>query len=287
MLFNLRNIYRSLITLYRNFKEQRSVPIKLDIHIVEHCNLNCKGCTHYSSIASPELINPQLLEEDLKKISILEKDIGIIQLLGGEPLLHPKLPEILLIVRKYFKTQKINLITNGLLLNDVNRGSEFFKIIRETHTQVRITKYPIKIDYNNIFQVCKKNKLNFNVFADRSDSGKGWHLSLLDMNGGGCWAYRIKYLRLLSCKSKNCLQLSRGKIFPCSRVAHSYHLNKYFKTKFEITSSDYIEVKNIEKISQLRKLMVYSTPFCNYCVADPIYTKWSRTSKDISEWVRK
>ena len=61
----------------------------LELHVTDHCNLNCKGCSHYAPIADGFYISLEELEEYYNII----KSRGLIffstlRLMGGEPLLH-------------------------------------------------------------------------------------------------------------------------------------------------------------------------------------------------------
>ena len=91
------------------------VPFKIDVHVVEHCNLNCKGCSHYSPVAQKEFLDPKEYEKVLPCLARIEKSIGQIQLLGGEPLLHPQFPKLIRLTRSYLPHTKINVLSNGVL----------------------------------------------------------------------------------------------------------------------------------------------------------------------------
>jgi organic radical activating enzyme len=80
------------------------------------CNLSCAGCISLSDFP----------RNGVEKFEDLEKSINywsqyvvpdIITIFGGEPLLHPKLLQILKIVRINWSTSIIRLITNGYLLD--------------------------------------------------------------------------------------------------------------------------------------------------------------------------
>ena len=84
---------------------------RIEIHIAEHCNLNCKGCTHFSTIADAEFLPVTEFENEIKRISELTNKIGLINILGGEPLLNPDCTKYLKIARKYFPETEINLVS--------------------------------------------------------------------------------------------------------------------------------------------------------------------------------
>ena len=90
---------------------------KIDIHITDHCNLNCKGCTHFSPLSEEFYLNIDNFRTDLARLAALTgAQLGQIFLLGGEPLLHPHLTDFFPIARDLFPNTQIIIITNGILL---------------------------------------------------------------------------------------------------------------------------------------------------------------------------
>ena len=77
--------------------------LDFEVHLADHCNLNCKGCFHFCPIADEKYPSVQSLENDFKRIyELANGKIGRIYLLGGEPLLHPELIKIINVAGKYF-----------------------------------------------------------------------------------------------------------------------------------------------------------------------------------------
>ena len=74
-----------------------------EVHITEHCNLNCKGCYHFSPLAKEEYLDINEFERDLRRIYELCGDnVERITLLGGEPLLHPDINRFIEVTRKIY-----------------------------------------------------------------------------------------------------------------------------------------------------------------------------------------
>lgn len=112
----------------------------LEIHIVDHCNLDCIGCSHESPLVPNWFESPNKLKRDL---SLLWNwyQAPLIKLLGGEPLLHPKISEIISIV-KMMTQSRVRVVTNGILLK-----KQFKRLygIDEIHISV----YPNTIIHSN------------------------------------------------------------------------------------------------------------------------------------------
>ncbi len=91
----------------------RLFPIVLMLEPLEACNLRCAGCgrvREYQGVMDRRLS----VEEALKAAEIA--GAPVVSLSGGEPLLHPQLPEI---VRGLIEQKRwVYLCTNGLLLRE-------------------------------------------------------------------------------------------------------------------------------------------------------------------------
>ncbi|MDR0723938.1 MAG: 4Fe-4S cluster-binding domain-containing protein, partial [Endomicrobium sp.] len=79
--------------------------LRFEIHVTDHCNLNCKSCSHFSPLAQERYLDLNQFQNDCKRLALLTNGkLEDIIFLGGEPLLHPNLGDIFKIARKYFKT---------------------------------------------------------------------------------------------------------------------------------------------------------------------------------------
>lgn len=141
-----------------NFQLDRITPRanieKIEIHLAEHCNLNCQSCSHFSQLAEPEFANIEVFEKDIKRLSELSNgEVNIIHLMGGEPLLNPNIKRFFEIARKYFDKTEIKLITNGILL--LKQDNSFWQSMKDNKITLAPTKYPIKIDWDKIKEICK------------------------------------------------------------------------------------------------------------------------------------
>jgi MoaA/NifB/PqqE/SkfB family radical SAM enzyme len=88
----------------------------LEVNVVDHCNLRCANCDHFSPVAAPNFLDATELHNDLvalAKVLVIRE----LQLVGGEPLLHPGLLELVEVARSSGLARQITLITNGVLLH--------------------------------------------------------------------------------------------------------------------------------------------------------------------------
>lgn len=87
----------------------------LEAHVVDHCNLTCWGCCSLSPFLPEWTVRPEDLRRDLK---LARRVLAprIFKLVGGEPLLHPRLLECLKITRASGIAPMVSVTTNALLL---------------------------------------------------------------------------------------------------------------------------------------------------------------------------
>ena len=105
----------------------------LEIHVIDSCNLDCVGCSHESPHMPYSPVKTDKLKQCLKELK-KHYHTPLIKLLGGEPLLHPKIDLIIKSVKNVTDT-RLRLVTNGtLLLHRYNLLSQ----VNEIH----ISKYP-------------------------------------------------------------------------------------------------------------------------------------------------
>jgi MoaA/NifB/PqqE/SkfB family radical SAM enzyme len=93
------------------FSRLRYSPFLAQLVIIRRCNLSCSYCSEFDKVSNP--IPTEILQERLWKL----KSLGTfgVSLTGGEPTLHPHLPDLIRTCRKlgFFRT---GMISNGFLL---------------------------------------------------------------------------------------------------------------------------------------------------------------------------
>ncbi|SHE33337.1 radical SAM protein [Schwartzia succinivorans] len=254
---------------------------KLQTHIVEHCNLKCKGCYHFSSLAKEEYLDLKEYERDIKQLSILfEGNIEEILLLGGEPLLHPEVEQFFYITRKFLKKGKIRILTNGLLL--FKMSDAFWESIKITNSELWVTKYPVNFDYDKAVEYANTRGVKLSFFTEEPVRTLGHQP--LDLAG------KRDYINnFLGCyRANNCIDLKHGKVFSCIIPAEIKPFSEYFNTDFEIGPDDYVDIYAVNSAEELLEKMERPMPFCRYCNRDQIdrfgAIPWSQTEYKIEEW---
>ncbi|MDR3056620.1 MAG: glycosyltransferase [Prevotella sp.] len=261
----------------RKAKQQRK-DLYLEIQLVDHCNLQCKSCSHFSPIAEEYYLDIADFENDCKRLADLGSEyIKTVRLMGGEPLLHPSIVQILRLSRIYFNTARIELVTNGILLT--TQSETFWEVCAENKIKINISYYPIKLDINLVIDLSKKYKVDLYYFIHTNR--KMWKMRL-DLSGS-----QDIYKSFIKCdQANNCINLSDGKIYTCPTIPYVKHLNRYFNEHLPVTENDYIDIYRAESMNQILIFLSQAVPFCKYCNQDNIENfDWTISNKRISEWV--
>lgn len=104
-----------------------------EISVTEHCNFTCRSCSHLSPVSRKYSVSPLEVERDLALLAP-HYQVGHVRLLGGEPLLHPRLVDVVEAVRRSNITRSIRVLTNGSLLGRM--VPRFWAAVDEVHLSV-------------------------------------------------------------------------------------------------------------------------------------------------------
>lgn len=265
-----------------------SIPIrkKLDklsfeVHIAEHCNLNCCSCSHFSPLAEAEYLDPEEFRRDAERLAgLFGHECGNIDLMGGEPLLHPEIITFMKIARENFTKGTIKVITNGILLTKMS--ADFWRACHDYNVGVSVTHYPIKLDEEKIRSLAKEYDINFEWFV--SNSVKDFfYLKPIDLSGSG--DYRKNFAGCVW--SNRCIQLSHGRLYTCMFIPYVRHFNKRFSQNIEVTGKDSVDIYE-EGISgdDILQRLTEPVPVCRFCKISDVHgtVKWHVSERKIEEW---
>lgn len=99
-----------------------------EVNVVYHCNLSCRGCSHLSPIVTNHFVEPLQVFNDLAIVAKYYSS-RYIRIIGGEPLLHPDIIQIIDAVYRSGISKRIQVVTNGHLLTKM--GNSFWKKVDE------------------------------------------------------------------------------------------------------------------------------------------------------------
>lgn len=257
--------------------------------VVDHCNLNCAYCDHFSPLAPPAFYDLDQFEKDFSTLSklllsdyILSRYTLTIQLVGGEPYLHPKLLDFADIVFKYIPVEYLHsfiIITNGTLFHKrMDLAEKHREMLRKyMKPGVVISKYPaVDEDFIRKSYAEYMGDPNHQIFLEYRDTFNKVNLDFR------------KQIRPEVC-GDSCMCLRNGKLFKCPIPGNIQFLMNRLGSKYEVLKpEDYLDLTKPITPKELSDFHKDSTRnFCLYCRDRDLNVPWKRSERDPREWLAK
>ncbi len=243
----------------------------LEINAVRHCNLSCRSCSHSSPIAKKENINPFVVGKDLQSLSRFLK-CQVVRILGGEPLLHPSLKELIKEIRHSGISANICLATNGILLKSLS--DEMAPYIDE----IQISLYPLNESLMNEIkkQAGRFANLGINVelkeisfFRESISQNRTEDQSLAQMIYESC----------LTAHGWKCLTVHNGRLYRCPQsLVYAEKTSDY---------SDSINIYDIQCTNDLLRFLENNNACkaCSQCLGS-IGKLFSHEQRKYKDWLK-
>jgi hypothetical protein len=245
----------------------------MELHVTDHCNLNCKGCGHFCPVATPQNAELSQYRSDLHRLRQLFRNIRMIRLMGGEPLLHPDPGAFVIATRAAFPRTRLRVVTNGILLPQASQ--DFWDACRNTDTGIDLTVYPpLRHQVAALQALCDAKGVH--LYARHIISNFHAHANLQgDSN---------EQMAFDLCRRQFfCPFLQAGRLYPCAVPA----LVRYFNTRFnyQIPADPGIDIHapTVTGRAILRRL---NRPIetCRWCSYDFVPFPWATSKRVPEEW---
>lgn len=250
----------------------RNELVYLETHLTDHCNLNCKSCSHFSPISPEKFTDFDAFSRSIRRLKELFANIRIIRLMGGEPLLHPRVNDFLITVRSAFPLSEIHLVTNGILL--ARMTATFWETCAGTGTIVDVTRYPIALDLGPARTAAAAH----GVFLCESTASK-FHNHHMNRKGDSCCTTTFK-----ACSFCPYLDSDSGRVHVCAASALAPIYNEYFNEDLQVSAGDSISIYDDITSRNILKLLNTPISFCRYCTTRKTLFEWDRSSLAREEW---
>ena len=260
-------------------KASRPVLNYVETEIAEFCNLNCRGCCDFSNLAKEKTFYK--LEEfirDYRRLAELFSGVNKIRLMGGEPLLNPRLTDYVKASREIFPKADIRIVSNGLLLPKLS--DESLRIIRENNCKFDISNYP---PTRKMFPQIKERLEAFGVEYDLGFPMNYFFRNILEQpSDDPAPAFN-------NCIFTHCHMLSHGKLSPCSYAHLIGRLNAEYGLDYPET--DCVNIYSDVTGEQIIQRFSHPHEFCRCCGKAIIPIKWQGGVKadeaDKYDWLIK
>jgi sulfatase maturation enzyme AslB (radical SAM superfamily) len=140
-------------------KEGKIHVTHIDFDITFGCNLKCEYCCSGAPFRSG-IESKETLLDSFEKWSHKLCPTKI-RLLGGEPLLHPDLAEIVSAAHRYWSQSLIEIVTNGFLLPRLS--DEVLQVFGKSNVHVFISQHMDTEDYRNALNLSIERLDRFHI----------------------------------------------------------------------------------------------------------------------------
>jgi len=230
----------------------------LEVFITERCTLRCRDCSHLiPEYKEPKDYDINEIINVLKNVLKVVNKISDLIILGGEPLLHKELYQLLEWGgHQQGRIGTLTIISNGSVMPE----EKLLSTMKKTGTRIRLSnygKYSIKL--KEIQDVCKKREITCFINDELwTDMGKIFNHNYTEEG--------LKEI-FTDCPFSYDLLLLKGKIYRCAHVAHLNNLHIIDSCLHDSIDMSEITSDNIsERKRELREYMkVDYLEGCNFC----------------------
>lgn len=257
--------------IFQSFRKE--LTFEFEIPLTAHCNLNCQMCTVFSPVARKEFVSMDSFYRDISRMGELYGSTGVwFRMVGGEPLLHPKLVGMMTLARKKLPNALISITTNGLLAQSM--GEDFYRTASEKNIVMLFSPYP---PIRTGEQIAFMTKRGINAFR----TVPHFHSRKMPLDPNGLQDGAGNFKRC----TYRCNFLLDGKLSRCFYPLTIRHFNRYFKQNLEVSPNDVIDIHN-HTSEEINCFLNHQIDFCKYCKNErPEYFDWKQSQKDLVEWV--
>lgn len=242
-----------------------------EMSIIDFCNLNCKGCNHYSPIFERKYPDVNARIKDVEMIAGLYDDVVEFGLIGGEPLLSPDIEEYVRQTRKLLGKTRIQMVTNGLLIPRMDK--KILECISENNITIAVSQYvPTLKIIDKIRNRLEEYGIDYVLKPARSKEKFYKTLSLKKDS-----IYERK------CISDSCVNICDGKIAKCPSVLYIEELNRQFGTQFP--EEGIYKLSDFSDGHEINAAIEKTIPLCGHCVDYQIDWEPCGSEKKLEDFV--
>ena len=244
----------------------------IETHLTEACNLNCRGCSNFSVFAKPKHKDIGEFEREFTRIAEIEQ-VGMIRLLGGEPLLNERFMEYALVIRRLFPETRVIIVTNGLLLKRLIPHRE---TLRKERIEVTMSNYRIEEQDMELFKSLP--------FTELHEKGRLYNISL-DIDGKQDKEQAFKDCDIAT---NGWYFFQDGWLYPCCIAGTIQDFWDHFGLDLGIeqkASGINIFTHTAEEIEEFLHEPVELCRFCDTKRRLQTYQPFERSKGDIREWI--
>lgn len=246
----------------------------LEYHVADHCNLNCKYCTHYSPLVlQPVYTEYDKFAADLRQLKKHIIDIGVIRILGGEPLLNPELGRFIELTRELYPASIITVVTNGMLLDRLEPG--LIEVMKKNMAFFHISFYPpLKDKVQEIQKYLYEQEIPYTITSMITEFNKTQTMTPQENEDF-----------FYSCFQASCTCLHEGKVAPCYAPFTTKYFNEAFGQELPVNEGVDLYDDGLT-FPVLKAELLIPMQRCSYCISGKA-CDWEIIGKNstLQDWV--
>ena len=245
----------------------------LEMHVAHACNLVCESCSHYSNQGHKGVVSLDEAERWMKSWEgrLAPRNFS---LLGGEPAIHPQLPEFVALAARYFPKSPLRLVTNGFFLH----RHPALPLAMKAHPNARLAlsihhddpAYRAKLE--PVIELLKGRVREHGIRVYLVPSHRNWTRRYKGF-GSEMEPYDDAQPRASweACPARLCVQLFEGKLWKCGPIAYLrlQHERHGLSSKWD----RYLAYEPLEPDCDMETLFAFLSQqdeaCCNMCPAKP------------------
>ena len=247
----------------------------LEANLADGCNLNCRGCLHFSNLYGKDEFPDSA--ELLGTIAEIARHCEIFQfrVLGGEPLLNPDLEEFLRNLRKILPDTDLAVISNGILIPKM--AESLFQAMRDNYIGFNLTLYPPTLNMKErIYATLDGAGVAYGSHEARTDKFE----KFLRRQPGNTDSNSYD-----TCVPRGILTVKGKCLYRCPVEAF---IGRYYERfGIDLKAPDGIDVFQFDgDWKQLvNDLYTKPRPLCKYCSAESELYEWSNGKPQKEDWL--
>lgn len=256
--------------------ERYQVIPRIEVNLIDACNLKCNACTHFSSLYNVDrAYSLEIFKKDLLQVTRVGSILRL-RLLGGEPFLLENLDKYIDAARKITPYADIEVVTNGLLIPEVKE--RILIALKNNDIGVVISPYQPTLKKKNQIVEC----LNRYGILWQFDGTEILQFS----RGLTLQGTHNEEISNKACTSSSCTFLRNGKIYKCplegliNDFYDFYGITKKYEGGTDIYQGE---------VSLYDKLIDYAlrpVEMCKFCAEKPETIPWSvNANPDLNDWL--
>lgn len=246
----------------------------VETNIVDYCNLNCKGCSHFSNLYKKgDMVPFEIYCRDLIQIAN-HINVRRFNLLGGEALLNNRLIEYMTFARNALPYSEIWVITNGLLLP--KQDETFFKCCLDNNIWIDISEYkPTCLVIDEIKALLERYEIQYNIRDNKGNFGKN-----IDLLGRA-----DQYEAMKHCREHACHFFRNGKLYKCPFEALGNKFFEHYDIDIRLDGGTDLYDEHLDWNDLVDKLENETVDACKYCGQEVQFT-WEVSNQPAREdWI--